>query len=211
MVKLLKNGEDPSEEHPTTVTGEQFLPFLLMVFQLKDEVRTGWEIHGITRPESVADHSFGTALLSLLFANEQYDPSRCLKLALVHDIHEAVLGDLPAPEIREREKERREKEAFGKVIQKLGLKKREVATLWREYSRRASDEARFVRDMDKIDMVLQALFYATHERFEGSLEEACLEEFFHSASEEIRTPRGKKVFTTIKEKFIKETHLDEGL
>lgn len=207
MVKQLKNSEDLSEKCPKNLTDNEFLPFLLVVFQLKDEVRTGWEIHDITRPESVADHSFGTAFLSFLFATKKYDLSRCLKLALVHDIHEAVGGDLPSSRIREDEKEQREKEAFEKIIQNLGVKKQEIATLWKEYSRRASEEAKFVKDMDKIDMVLQALFYAIHKRFEGNLEEARLKEFFHSAAEEITTPLGRKVFKTIKKKFKRElTH-----
>ncbi|HUZ18272.1 MAG TPA: HD domain-containing protein, partial [Spirochaetia bacterium] len=43
---------------------------LLRIYGLKDEPRAGWVLRGIRDPESVADHSWGSALLCHLYAAE---------------------------------------------------------------------------------------------------------------------------------------------
>ena len=72
---------------------------------LKDLERAGWVLRGVKLPESVADHTFGTALLCLLYADEAgVDLERSVTIALVHDLAEALTGDVVAradPEDRE--------------------------------------------------------------------------------------------------------------
>ena len=46
------------------------LDTLRTLYRLKDEPRTGWKIRGVVEPESVADHSWATAPLCLLYADE---------------------------------------------------------------------------------------------------------------------------------------------
>ena len=61
---------------------------------LKRVRRRGWVLRGVTEPESVADHSFRTALLALVLArDDSFDRGRCVAMALVHDLAEAVVGD----------------------------------------------------------------------------------------------------------------------
>ncbi|NJN82828.1 MAG: HD domain-containing protein [Caldilineaceae bacterium] len=74
---------------------------------LKQLPRTGWLLAGLANVESVADHSFSTALLSMFLADginrgwaeqglsQPLEVSRVLRLALIHDLAEGVLTDLP--------------------------------------------------------------------------------------------------------------------
>ena len=66
------------------------LAYLLRAYRLKEQVRTGWTLRGVTPAESVADHAWGTALLCLLFADEAgVDRAEATEIALVHDLAEA--------------------------------------------------------------------------------------------------------------------------
>ena len=92
---------------------------------LKSEVRTGWSIEGVPHPESVADHTWGMTLL-LLHAfdrtaehgEEGIDRERTLRIAIVHDLQEAVTGDLVVgrhpKEMTAEEKRRRGGESGGR-------------------------------------------------------------------------------------------------
>src|SRR5689334_20672154 len=73
------------------------IEFLLRAYGLKDTVRTGWVLRGVTDPESVADHAWGTALLCLLFGPAAgVDVNRCIAMAVVHDLAECLTGDVPS-------------------------------------------------------------------------------------------------------------------
>lgn len=177
------------------------IDFLLRLFQLKEKIRTGWEDHGIMHPESVADHTFGTIFLTFLFSKEE-NVEKCLKLALIHDVHEAISGDLPPLQLNKEEKREREKEGFARLIMDLEKKREEIKELWEEYFYRKSEEAQFVRDMDKIEMVLQALFYAKKRYRQGKeISSLNLNEFFKSAKKKITSSIGKKLFKLVERRF----------
>lgn len=180
------------------------IEFLLTLYKLKEKIRKGWKLHGIENPEDVADHSFGTAFLTLLLTNEKYDVGKCLSLALVHDIHEAISGDLPYSKIETEKKQKKEEKAFEELISNLDRKRGELQALWYEYFHKKTDEAQFVRDMDKLDMVLQALFYTKkHVEEEKNIEPLNLDEFFESAKRRIATPIGKRFFRVIQREYQK--------
>ena len=67
------------------------------IVALKLLPRVGWLQRGIANAESVAEHSFGLAALALIFtaADDSVDRERVLAMALVHDVAEALIGDLP--------------------------------------------------------------------------------------------------------------------
>lgn len=59
--------------------------------------RTGWLLAGVQHPESVAEHSFRTAVLAYVIAAlEGANPDRAATLALFHDFPEARSGDIPS-------------------------------------------------------------------------------------------------------------------
>lgn len=127
---------------------------------LKRVTRAGWVRVGVPQPESVADHSYRVALLAILFGPRLgLDVERMTRLALLHDLAEARVGDLtPADEIGAAEKHARERAAFADIV--AGLPEGPVLDdLWREYETGVSPEARAVRQLDKIELALQTLEY----------------------------------------------------
>jgi putative hydrolase of HD superfamily len=137
-------------------------------FQLqhsKQLYRQGWLRAGLepAQCESVADHSHGVALLCrLLLGLPEYDsldPLKVAALAALHDAGEVYAGDLtPAHHVAPAEKERRERQAIRQIFGPLAGGERYVA-LWEEYAAHSSPEARFVSQVDKLEMALQAVIY----------------------------------------------------
>ena len=139
----------------------ELLRFLRLAGRLKSTVRAGWGLRGIEGAESVADHTFGVALLALVLHREAEGPldrERCLALALVHDLGESLVGDItPYDGVPVEEKHRRERQA----LQELGalLGHGELPALWEEYQAGLTPEARFVKELDKVETALQAAEY----------------------------------------------------
>ena len=151
---------------------------------LKNLFRQGWLRRGVPvgRCESVAEHSFSTALLALLLAKAAspgLDMDKVLRMALIHDLGEVHAGDLtpgdvaagdltpgdvtagdPAPGDRPGRDEKLglERESIGQVL--AGLPDAAaLAALWEEYAEGRSPEALFVRQIDRLEMALQAAVY----------------------------------------------------
>lgn len=150
---------------------------------LKSLPRTGWLFAGVAQPESLADHTCLVAMYALFLAEfinadpaaqglaAPLDVERVLALALLHDLAEAVLTDLPkrsADVLGAQAKHRAEEQIVGELLSDLPGSERFLA-LWREYDGAATPEARLVKDVDKLEMVLQAGRYS--ERGHRNLEE----------------------------------------
>ena len=150
---------------------------------LKQLYRQGWLQRGIAprRCESVAEHCFGVAMLAMFLADRyspELDIAQVLRLALLHDFGEIDAGDLtPQDGVPRAEKVRREQAAVAHVLRRLPDGGRYLA-LWREYEAGSSPEARFVRQVEKLEMALQASVYE-HQKL------ANLEAFFTSAKQGI--------------------------
>ena len=67
---------------------------LMAYLGLKDVLRQGWVNAGVEAPESVAAHSWGMAVLALKLCPEELNLEHVLKLCLVHDLPEVIVGDL---------------------------------------------------------------------------------------------------------------------
>jgi len=192
-------------------TGEPRLDLALAALRLKDVERAGWAMHGIVAPESVADHSFGTALLCLLYAADAgVDRDRAVAIALAHDLAEAVTGDFANRadaadrRVSDAEKAAAERAAIASLVPPEAAELRE---LWLEYEERASAEALFVRDMNILDMCLQALAYEEWGRYDPTVPvpsaggHTHLDEFFASAAQRLGTPLGRRLFTAVERRY----------
>ena len=142
--------------------------FMRHVGALKNVQRAGWRIRGIKECESVADHTFGTALLCMLLLDELaesgtiLDSDRVLRLALLHDLAESVIGDIPQPRnspVAKEQKSAIESSAFGQISSLLGSGGRAYLELWEEFDSARTPEARLVRAADKLEMLIQAAQY----------------------------------------------------
>lgn len=141
---------------------EPLLAALAQVGALKTLRRAGWLRVGIDAPESVADHSFRTALLALsLGPRLGVDVDRLVRLVLVHDLPESdpTVGDItPHQGIDRDEKRRREHAAMERLAARLpgGA---DLLALWLEYDEGASPESRAAHQFDALEMALQAAEY----------------------------------------------------
>ncbi|NJN16458.1 MAG: HD domain-containing protein [Oscillochloris sp.] len=142
------------------------------LISLKLLPRTGWLQRGMRDPESIAEHTFGVATLALLLGDLQrgIDRGRLLSTALLHDIAEALIGDLPAtarrligPEAKREAERRAMLEMFGDLPACASY-----LELWDDYNRGATPEARLVKALDRLEMLTQALAYerAGHQALE---------------------------------------------
>lgn len=126
---------------------------------LKEVLRKGWTRYPIVCVESVADHSYGVALLSWLLCPEGLDRGKVLELALLHDLAEVVTGDLtPSDGVPEDLKKGRELEALRELLQGFPYAVQGELVLL-EYQTQKTPEARFVKAIDKLEMALQSLLY----------------------------------------------------
>lgn len=130
---------------------------LVEALGLKAVDRAGWLRVGVPRPESVAAHSWGMALLALLDCPEELDRERVLALCIVHDLPEVRVGDItPHDGLSKAAKAAREAAAADALLAAHPALRALVA----EYAAGESAEARYVRALDKVDMALQAEVYA---------------------------------------------------
>ncbi len=179
------------------------LGFISESGKLKDIERTGWVLHKVRNPESVADHSFRIALLALVFAKEEkLNAGRCVKMALIHDLTDVYAGDIATRPLERQqvvsdmEKAFLERNAMKRLLSLLPPASRsELQKLWGEYDSNKTKEAGFVHDMDKVEMVLQALEYKSQKRTSKSLDE------FFESRKKIKTKTGRKLWEEIRKRY----------
>ena len=133
------------------------LDFLRKAEQLKDTLRTAYTTSG--RTESVAEHTWRLTLLAVTFADElpDIDLLKLLKICILHDLGEAVDGDIPAPlQSATASKSEKERNDFLSLVESLPADVRgEFVSLWDEYEEGASPEARVAKALDKLETILQ--------------------------------------------------------
>jgi putative hydrolases of HD superfamily len=144
-------------------TAQALLALYSQVATLKLLPRTGWLQRGVVAAESVAEHSFGVAMLALLAGDAAggLDRGKLLAIALLHDLAEVLLSDLPASATRllgAEHKHRAERGALEELFAQLPGRT-DYVELWAEYTTGASVEARLVKELDRVEMLVQALAY----------------------------------------------------
>jgi putative hydrolase of HD superfamily len=88
----------------------------------------------------------------------EVDFERLIKICIVHDLGEAIGGDVPAPEqaLRARSKSTDERRDLIQLLAPLPTDLRdEIAALWDEYEAARSPEARLAKALDKLETILQ--------------------------------------------------------
>ena len=133
------------------------LGFLQAAEALKNVLRSGHTSSG--RPESTAEHSWRLCLMALVFEDlfDGLDMKKVLSLCVVHDLAEAVVGDVPAVlQQADDGKEAAERHGLRTLVRDLDpALARGFAALWEEYAGAATPEARAVKAMDKLETIMQ--------------------------------------------------------
>ena len=138
---------------------ERLLDFFALAERLKVELRHSWLSNG--RQESVAEHCWMMALMAVLLhrrLERPVDLARVLKMIVVHDIGETIIGDIPFFEVSARKDAKADAEARAMERIRAALPADvggEVVDLWREFEGGATDAARFARALDHLEVQVQ--------------------------------------------------------
>jgi putative hydrolase of HD superfamily len=146
---------------PDELTG--ILDFLRASERLKTTHRSAYTSEG--QQESVAEHTWRLCLMAMVLAPEfqGVDFPRLMKMCLVHDLGEAVGGDVPAPEQARRlaaglatGKGKDERRDLLTVLEPLpSALQAEIAELWDEYEAARTPEAKLAKALDKLETIMQ--------------------------------------------------------
>jgi putative hydrolase of HD superfamily len=153
-------------QHTEELLPNKIHPIIDLFFkfaQLKNLYRQGWLKRGVSKLdcETVAEHSFGVALLGYVIASEQtsLDTNHVMKLGLFHDIGEIYAGDItPQDGISIEDKKQKEYAGVQKVFSRFPNPENYIS-LWQEFENQTSPEAKFVKEVDRLEMALQAYLY----------------------------------------------------
>jgi len=173
------------------------LRFLQQAMKLKHIPRTGWVNKNVPNPEDVADHVYGVALLALTVPLPKgVNRNRLVKMALVHDLGESVHGD-PVWEKgkysdwnKHKIKDEKETLAVKEMFKNIGMKEAEQLAL--EFMGHKSPTAKFLKELDKLDMILEALVY------EERVDSKHLDEFWENAEKYLFDKTLLKYFEALK-------------
>ncbi|HEV8428625.1 MAG TPA: HD family hydrolase [Pyrinomonadaceae bacterium] len=140
------------------------LSALIELQRLKRLDRTGWTLRGLPNgTESVASHSFGVSVTAMLLADRfvargiAIDLEKVLRIALLHDWAEARVGDMPRTAtlyFGTEARKQAETAAFSDVVKLLDAEGI-YTSLYHDYERRESLEARLVKAADVLDLLIQ--------------------------------------------------------
>lgn len=168
---------DMVDEHLGT---DGFRPELVteQLYGLKSILRSGWVAKELgrhvpeTEAETVAAHSFGAALLAMLYlpdvlsedihAAGTHDKWGVVRILLVHDLAEAYIGDL-LPSQKNADSNREEEARFsalGLLGSYDGFRGTSgIYQLWSEFQARTTKNALLAKDFDRLDNLLQLRIY----------------------------------------------------
>lgn len=170
------------------------LQLALVSGKLKRLPRTGWGMSNVKNPESVAEHSFRVGLLAMSLAGELgLSQEKSMKMALVHDLAEAEIGDIVIQRgdkilVNADEKHEKEHDAMVKIANETKLD--ELVILFKEYSLQESPEAQLVKQVDRLEMLIQAYEYEQEQGID-------LEEFFLPTRKEITHPKVRELLNEL--------------
>jgi putative hydrolase of HD superfamily len=136
---------------------EAVLEFLRHAEQLKNTHRSAWTSAG--HRESVAEHTWRLCLMSLVFsgAYPDVDFAKLVKICIVHDLGEAIGGDIPAvDQVPGVSKAAQEREDLLQLLAPLPERIRgQITALWDEYEAARSPEAKLAKALDKLETIMQ--------------------------------------------------------
>lgn len=170
----------------SSVNSSSLLELFLRANESKRIPRTGWGMHGIGEPESVAEHTYSLSFLTLQLAPMLSDRhsfplniNKLVKMAILHDIGEIETGDIVVSRgaiidlQKRRDKEEKEKKGIQKLFKETD-KSNLAVNLFSEMIERETLEANIFWQLDKLDMAIQALDYELQHKKD-------LSEFFENA------------------------------
>jgi len=178
--------------------GRQSLPIIEVFYEfnhLKSLYRQGWLRVGIPREhcETVAEHTLGVTLLALFLADEYFpelDKWKLMLMGLLHDFGEIYAGDIVPGKMTLEDKHRLERKSVEQVFARLP-KGNDYLAVWEEFEAGQTAEARFMKEIDRLEMGLQASVYE-HEKLGD------LSVFFDSTDRALKTGRLRDILDALR-------------
>ena len=143
-------------------------------------------------PESVSDHTFSLAVMTLVFAElQKLDTEKAIKMSLIHDLAESKIGDFVPGQLSKIQKNNLETDTMKNILNDLPENIRnDMFNLWNEFLEQKTPESLLIHDLDKLEMALQAKIY--DKRFGYNIKI-----FLDSAEIQITNPKIKELFMKI--------------
>ncbi|MFC2142875.1 HD family hydrolase [Candidatus Aenigmatarchaeota archaeon] len=160
---------------------------------LKKLKRSGFWIHGVDNPESIADHAHRATLIGYLIAKiEGADREKVMKMLIFHDLHETRINDIH--KITQNYIDRTNAE--NKVIKEqakwmpedIG---NEYKELMEEFNEKKTLEAQIANDADKLDLIFQVKDIMNT----GNME---VKDMFDRGGQVLRTKTAKEIYKVLK-------------
>jgi putative hydrolases of HD superfamily len=178
--------------------GVDTLPIIEVFYEfnhLKSLYRQGWLRAGVPEAhcETVAEHSLGVTLLALFLADEcrpGLDKGKLVLMGLLHDFGEIYAGDIVPGGMSLADKHALERGSVERVFARLE-NGAEYLAVWQEFEDGQTAEAKFLKEIDRLEMGLQAGVYE-HEGLGD------LDKFFDSADQALTTPRLRDILAGIR-------------
>lgn len=135
-------------------------------------------LRAIIRGESISDHMYRMSMMSMLAPPAlaaRLDMNKCMKMCLIHDMAESLVGDItPVDDVAKPEKSRREAATMDYITQRLlgkvdgGRVGGEIRAIWQEYEDSKTLDSLYVHDIDKMELLVQMVEY--EKRGKGKLD-----------------------------------------
>ncbi|MCX4970466.1 HD domain-containing protein [Streptomyces sp. NBC_00654] len=134
--------------------------YMLEMGALKRGKRSGWWIAGVKDPETIAEHSWRTAVIGAVLAMmEGADPARVALLATFHDTQETRIGDIPWIGRRYIDVAKNEQVTADQVADAHPSVAEGIKAIVHEYENSDSLEVLVAHDADKLECMIQGLEY----------------------------------------------------
>lgn len=142
---------------------QNVINYYVICNRLKNVIRTGWMDWHVKREriESVAEHIYGVEMLALAMKSEykyDLDIMKVIFMIAIHELGEAVIGDITVFQMSKEEKGKIEHEAVHKILECL-LDRDYIEELFLEFDAHETKEAIFAYQCDKLECDLQSKLY----------------------------------------------------
>ena len=168
--------------------------FFYQIANLKTTQRSGWQSKlNLSNSESVAEHTYMMSVMAMILSDiKNLNTEKIIKMSLLHDWAESKIGDFMPDEVTNEEKSMLEDKAMADILSILPNKiQNDYQNIWNDYSSNISLESKFVHQLDKLEMVLQAKIYEKDVGYEK------IKPFLTSSVDLITDADLKKILTEI--------------
>ena len=171
--------------------------FFFQIAGFKNLPRTGWKVKlNVENSESVAEHSYMMSVMAMVLSDiKELNTEKILKMSILHDWAESKIGDFMPNEISSEKKTELEEYAMSEILDDLPSKiKNDYYDIWNDYKDSSSKEAKFVHELDRLEMALQGKIY------EKENDPEKIKPFLTTAVEQIMDDDLKKILIEILQK-----------